>query len=368
MKNYFVLTVSFFLITFSGVNVFAQSKREKLKIKRPDKTVVTCLVPPPDVMTKASNTTVNAAIPKVVYILKNGGTGNAGIDRKREFERVREELSDLNTYEVIEFRLCVQYGNGVLSAEEYKEAARELTPKASLVKEVTEVSNEMRLEKVTDEPIVFSLGEWKNFAVRVVNAQGKPVAGAKVAWQIPEGETYIYEPAVKIIKCKFNYSDCFIGGANTCRKTTFTSNITMLNFMKPALPIPTYTQTSRYEIRGAENGKCTFYSKVEKSDVKYSEDFILFAVKDRGKTRQEVEQELLEERKEYQQLAGREGLCSFQTEKLIAMLNGWFPKNGEFSYSSKDFEGANCQGTLYNFTLTNQTIKSSELPPVKPLQ
>ena len=72
-------------------------------------------------------------------------------------------------------------------------------------------------------------------------------------------------------------------------------------FPNPDVPAPTYTQAYLFEIRGVENDKCTFYTKIEKADVKYSENFIVFAVKDRGKPRQAVEQELADERKEYQQ-------------------------------------------------------------------
>ena len=50
-------------------------------------------------------------------------------DRQRSFERIREELSNLNEYEVLEYRLCLQAASGVLTREEYKEAARELRPR-----------------------------------------------------------------------------------------------------------------------------------------------------------------------------------------------------------------------------------------------
>ena len=165
------------------------------------------------------------------------------------------------------------------------------------------------------------------------------------------------QSSAKMIKCKFNDSDCFIRAANTCQKAVLTTNISMSERMwNPNVPHPTYTQTSRYEIRGMENGRCAFYSKIEKADFKYSEDYISYVMQSNKETRQQTEQSLTETRKAIKQQVGKDGICLFQTEKLVAMLNGWFPKDGNFLYSTKDFEGADCQGTLYNFKLPNQTI------------
>ncbi|MBA2501519.1 MAG: hypothetical protein H0V27_01440 [Pyrinomonadaceae bacterium] len=174
-------------------------------------------------------------------------------------------------------------------------------------------------------------------------------------------------PSVRIVKCDNNDSDCFIRAANTCQKATLTMTKPLLTW-NPNVPHPTHTQVTRYEIRGRQNGKCTFYSKLEKNDIEYSEDYIRYVMKEESKTRQEVEQIMLEERQAFQQTVGRDGVCSFQTEKLVAMLNRWWQKDGGVNISTKDFEGANCQGTLYNFTLPNQTIELSQPPSAKPPQ
>jgi hypothetical protein len=164
--------------------------------------------------------------------------------------------------------------------------------------------------------------------------------------------------SAKTVKCKTNDYACFIQAANSCRRATLTMNKSLLEgMMNPNQPHPTYTRTDLFEIRGLENGQCIFYSKIEKADVKYNEDYILSVIKEEGKTRQEVEQIMAEERKGIQQTAGRNGVCSFPTPKLVAILNGWWQKDGGSSVSSKDFEGAKCQGTLYNFTLPTQTLK-----------
>jgi hypothetical protein len=144
---------------------------------------------------------------------------------------------------------------------------------------------------------------------------------------------------------------------------TFTTNRPIFSLSStPEMPLPDYIQTSRYEIRGIENNKCTFYARIVKADVKYSEDFILFAMKDRGETRPKVEQELSEERVQYQQTAGKESVCSFETEKLANILSGWWQKNGGSNFSTNDFEGANCQGSLFNFNLPGKTVKLPSPP------
>jgi hypothetical protein len=50
----------------------------------------------------------------------------------------------------------------------------------------------LRLEKVSGEDQIIPLGGWKNFAVRVVDTSGRPVVGAKVAWQTLTGGPLTY--------------------------------------------------------------------------------------------------------------------------------------------------------------------------------
>jgi len=136
----------------------------------------------------------------------------------------------------------------------------------------------------------------------------------------------------------------------------------------PDAPHPTQVQVARYEIRGGREDKCVFYSKVEKSDVKYGEDYIRYVMKKEVRTRKEVDQMMSEQRQAFRQMEGRFGICSFQQEQLVAMLNRWWQKDGGANISTKDFEGADCQGTLYDFTLPDRTIGLSKPPPAKPLQ
>jgi S1-C subfamily serine protease len=52
-----------------------------------------------------------------------------------------------------------------------------------------------RLEKTGGDESLIPVGGWRNFEVKVVDDQGRPVQGAKVAWQTPEGGplTYVAE-------------------------------------------------------------------------------------------------------------------------------------------------------------------------------
>ena len=147
MKLRYIITILVLVFIFLSIDAFAQSKRKIVSFKRPDGVKGACILPPDDVLTKKNLTIVNTQIPNVISILKKGGSAGLNIDRNKEFERVREELSDLNIYEVMEFRLCMQYGNGVLTAEEYKEGAKELRPKQKLP---TQKDNSSQSDKVSD--------------------------------------------------------------------------------------------------------------------------------------------------------------------------------------------------------------------------
>jgi len=55
--------------------------------------------------------------------------------------------------------------------------------------------NKVKLQKVEGDDQSIPVGSWKEFKVKVVDANGKPVVGAKVAWRTPVGGalTYIAE-------------------------------------------------------------------------------------------------------------------------------------------------------------------------------
>jgi S1-C subfamily serine protease len=61
------------------------------------------------------------------------------------------------------------------------------------ISEATQEIAGLKLQKVAGDKQVIPVGGWKNFAIKVVDPSGKPVAGAKVAWRTPTGgsETYV---------------------------------------------------------------------------------------------------------------------------------------------------------------------------------
>jgi S1-C subfamily serine protease len=52
--------------------------------------------------------------------------------------------------------------------------------------------NNSKLEKVAGDQQIIPVGGWKDFTVKVVDMDGKPVAGAKVAWRTPTGGPLTY--------------------------------------------------------------------------------------------------------------------------------------------------------------------------------
>ncbi len=88
----------------------------------------------------------------------------------------------------------------------------------------------------------------------------------------------LQKPSAKMINCKNGDDDCFIRAAGICQKarlrTTYSGD-----------PGFGFISTGTYysEIRGREKGKCTFYTKLEKLDIKYGEA-IVRSLKKEGKT------------------------------------------------------------------------------------
>ncbi|MBA3321855.1 MAG: hypothetical protein H0T45_10480 [Pyrinomonadaceae bacterium] len=162
------------------------------------------------------------------------------------------------------------------------------------------------------------------------------------------------KPSVKVVNCKDGDYGCFIQAANTCRKaklrSTDSNNIGSLMI----------TVTYYSEIRGRQKGKCTFYTKLEEEDIKYDEALIR-SLKEEGKTPQEIEQAELDANKAADETEGRDGVCSFTTEKLVTLLK----ERKEMSrFDSKDWK--DCRGTMFNNSFTLTVPLSSKPPKEQP--
>ena len=74
-------------------------------------------------MVKGVTANADVAATKIGTLLK--GTGGVSVD----IERIRQEVpADVAAFEVIDYRLCVQYGNQVLSKEEYLSFTKQIFP------------------------------------------------------------------------------------------------------------------------------------------------------------------------------------------------------------------------------------------------
>ena len=94
------------------------SDRKEHIYTRADGTPVKCLEPPPDVMAKGAGAEAEVAAKNIGRILKGNIKGQV------ETERIREISKNVSDFEAVEFRLCQQYGNGVLTPEQYQEFQR----------------------------------------------------------------------------------------------------------------------------------------------------------------------------------------------------------------------------------------------------
>ncbi|MEM2955044.1 MAG: hypothetical protein QW625_03800 [Candidatus Nanoarchaeia archaeon] len=136
--------------------------------------------------------------------------------------------------------------------------------------------------------------------------------------------------------------DCFIAAVSqNCTPAKVTNNVTLDIFGV------TQTQTSYYETKGLEAGKCIFYSRIEKIDLTFPPG---------------TPQDIIDQQKEiYKKFEGRDGNCKFSSSDLVAVLSRW--KEGHFNGSASctliderwnctytgDWEVAeDCQGMLFS--------------------
>lgn len=128
-----LLVLTLFLLL--EISCSSPSKRPTYEFTLKDGTPVRCVEPPPDVIATGVNVNAEVAARKIGTILK--GTGGIGVD----IERIRQELpSDVSAFDLVEFKICIQYGNQVLSKEEYRSFTDRILP--AIKKGTSAVSNE----------------------------------------------------------------------------------------------------------------------------------------------------------------------------------------------------------------------------------
>lgn len=130
-RKFFIFLSLLTLIYQSGclsmTSFINPSKRKKVEING-----VTCFEPPPDIVKSSIDTQLMASIKEALEM--KGSIKNI-------FQRIREEIPNLHTFEVVHFHLCVDYANGMLD----KEAYNKFLSMVSLFKE--QVKDEKRVKE-----------------------------------------------------------------------------------------------------------------------------------------------------------------------------------------------------------------------------
>jgi len=130
-------------------------------------------------------------------------------------------------------------------------------------------------------------------------------------------------------------ADCLIEASKTCEpvRATYATTVDLMGVL-------TYA-TNTLEIKGADSttNKCIFFMKVEKAEVKFSEDAVK-KLKDQGLTDGQIRAQEAQMNKQAQSTVGTQRDCKFKTDDLTAMLTRW--KQG--TYSTRDWDSADCTG------------------------
>lgn len=167
----------------------------------------------------------------------------------------------------------------------------------------------------SDVPKQAGISDESQMSLIVVRRDGK--------WLITSGQNTNVAPSPpknvsesKKIKCAENDFDCFSRAAENCRKAefVFTDSANMGDF--------TITKSDFYEIKEGNREQCRVYMKNLRWDsapAKYTDERM-------------------------KNTFGKDGVCTFSSEKLIALLGRW--KNGRFS--TEDFRGFGCKGTYFS--------------------
>jgi ankyrin repeat protein len=90
------------------------SNRKAHQMTRADGINVRCLEPPPDVIAHSQSLNIDLAVKNLGEVVR----GSAGT--QLDSQRIRNISAQVADFEVIEFRFCMQYANGILTPEEYR--------------------------------------------------------------------------------------------------------------------------------------------------------------------------------------------------------------------------------------------------------
>lgn len=161
------------------------------------------------------------------------------------------------------------------------------------------------------------------------------------------GNTFAAAQAARTVSCRQGDYDCFITAAQKCTraKMTTTSTVNLLGIEQ--------TSTSLLEIRGKSKGRCSLYRKHLKTNLR--SDPVA------GGDGASITAEALERARALAKTTeGLDGICSFKTNDLIALIRRW--RAGEFS--SNDYARATCTGKLHTDESSSGPSTSQPATPV----
>lgn len=114
----------------------APSERQPHEFIMEDGFTHRCFQPPPEVIAKGGKASAEIVAERIGIALK-GGVG-AGLD----VERIRQELPpEAATFREVEFIICVQYGNRIITKQEYRAFTERIVPAYNLNPPVKTASN-----------------------------------------------------------------------------------------------------------------------------------------------------------------------------------------------------------------------------------
>lgn len=96
-----------------------------LMLKRPDGAPVVCTKPPEQWLDAQEGVGVAAAVPDLVQLLTTSSTSDA-----RKLDAVVRDAPTPAAFAVLDYRLCLEYGNGTLTRDLYVQWLLDLRPRA----------------------------------------------------------------------------------------------------------------------------------------------------------------------------------------------------------------------------------------------
>lgn len=110
-------------LVVSSCSTVQPSERKPVEFVLNDGTKITCYMPPPDVISIGAQGNADLSAMRLGKVLQ--ATGGVGLN----IERIRQELPpEVATFETVDFRICAQYGNGVLTKHAYQTFTEQIMP------------------------------------------------------------------------------------------------------------------------------------------------------------------------------------------------------------------------------------------------